>query len=146
MSEIEYIPGGLSVDDRGQLAYVNEFSLNGYNRFYLVSNHRAEFIRAWHGHKQEAKAVCVIKGSAIIAAVKVDNWENPSKNLPVHRTVMSAKKPGILKIPAGYANGFMTLEEGTIVCFYSTSSLEESANDDFRFEAHYWNPWNIEER
>lgn len=146
MSEINYIPGGISVDDRGQLAYVNDFDLSKFKRFYLVSNHRQEFIRAWHGHKQEAKAVVVIQGSAIVAAVKVDDWHNPSKDLPIFRTVLSANKPGVLQIPPGYANGFMTLEPDTIVCFYSSSTLEESANDDFRFDAHLWNPWNIEER
>jgi dTDP-4-dehydrorhamnose 3,5-epimerase-like enzyme len=49
-------------------------------------------------------------------------------------------------IPAGYANGFMTLTESAKVMFLSTSSLEESAGDDFRFDARLWNPWNIEER
>lgn len=146
VAEPVMIMGGLSVDDRGQLAYVNDFELTKYKRFYLVSNHRSEFVRAWHGHKLEAKGVTVVQGAAIVAAVQVDDWVSPAVDLPMHRHIMSAKKPAILEIPAGYANGFMTLAPDTILCFFSTSTLDESAGDDYRFPAATWNPWNIEER
>lgn len=144
--QVTFTSGGLSVDDRGQLSFINELDLRKYKRFYLVSNHRAEFVRAWHGHKQEAKGVVVVKGAAIVAAVPIEDWDTPAKETVVNRYVLSDKKPGILEIPPGYANGFKTLEEETILCFFSTSSLEESASDDFRFPANYWDPWNVEER
>lgn len=146
MENIEFIAGGISVDDRGQLIYANEFQLDRYKRFYAVSNHRTEFVRAWHGHKHEAKAVFVMSGSAVVAAVEVDDWDNPSKDLPVTRHLLSSKQPGVLLIPAGFANGFMTLEAQTVVCFFSSSTLEESMGDDIRFPHDYWNPWQIEER
>jgi hypothetical protein len=72
----------------------------------MVSNHRRGFIRAWHGHKKEGKYVFVPQGSAIVCAIKIDNWENPSKNLDIERYVLSDKSPSILRIPPGYANGF----------------------------------------
>lgn len=146
MGEVEFISGGISVDDRGQLIYANDFQLDGYKRFYAVSNHRAEFVRAWHGHRYESKAVFVMSGSAVVAAVKVDHWESPSRDLPVTRQILSSKRPGVLLIPAGYANGFMTLEAGTVVCFFSSSTLEASMGDDIRFPADYWNAWQVEER
>lgn len=146
MSEIVYTRGGLSVDDRGELLFINDFSLQKYKRFYVVSNHQPQFIRAWHGHKYESKGVVLLSGSAIVCAVKIDDWEHPSSDLPIHRQVLSAKTPGVLEIPKGYANGFMTLEPNTVVCFFSSSSLEESANDDIRFPATTWNPWSVEER
>ena len=49
------LEGGLGVDDRGQVAFVNGFGFEGVQRFYLVSNHRQGFIRAWHGHRHQAK-------------------------------------------------------------------------------------------
>ena len=146
INEFSQVAGGKAFDDRGSLTFINDLDLSQFKRFYIVENHARGFVRAWHGHKKEAKAVVVVSGSALVAAVKVDNWESPSKDLKVERVVLSAEKPAALLIPAGYANGFMTLTESAKVMFLSTSSLEESAGDDFRFDARLWNPWNIEER
>jgi len=140
------IEGGFSIDDRGQVSFVNGFDFNGVKRFYMVSNHRAGFVRAWHAHRCEAKYVLVVRGAAIIATVKIDNWVVPSKDVPVQRFVLSAQKPIVLFIPAGYANGFMSLTEGAQIIFFSTSSLEESKGDDVRYDAYYWDAWQIVER
>jgi dTDP-4-dehydrorhamnose 3,5-epimerase len=88
----------------------------------------------------------VVKGSAVIGAVKIDNWENPSKNLKIHRFVLSEKHPSVLFIPAGHANGFMSLTEDAKLIFFSTSELKDSLNDDIRYDAHYWEAWQVEER
>ena len=146
ISDFTHIPGGKAFDDRGALSFINDLDLSVFKRFYIVENHAQGFVRAWHGHKKEAKAVVVVSGAALVAAVKIDNWDKPSKDLEVQRTVLSSEKPGALLIPAGYANGFMTLTGGAKVMFLSTSSLEESAGDDFRFDAKHWDPWQIEQR
>jgi len=146
MSELKLFNGGLAVDDRGTVSFVNDFNFEGVKRFYIVENHKQGFVRAWHGHKKEAKYVSVVKGSAMVCAVKVDDWDNPSKELEVNKFVLSENKPSVLFIPAGYANGFMSLTEDAKLVFYSTSSLEESKGDDFRFDSRLWNPWEIEER
>jgi len=140
------IEGNLFIDDRGEVGFVNDFDMRRLRRFYTVTNHKIGFIRAWHAHKKESKYVTVISGAAIIATVKIDNWKNPSKELNVHRHVLSAVKPSVLYIPNGYANGFMTLRENSILMFFSTSTLEESRGDDYRYDAHYWDPWSIFER
>lgn len=137
------IEGGIAVDDRGQLTFANNFDMQPIRRFYLVSNHETKFIRAWHAHKKENKFVFVVSGAALVGAVKIDNWDSPDKKAEVHRYVLSDKKPGILAIPAGYANGFMTLEPGTQVMFFSDKTLEESRGDDFRYDARHWDPWEI---
>ena len=144
--EFKHIPRGKAFDDRGSLSFINDLDLSIFKRFYIVENHAQGFVRAWHGHKKEAKAVVVVAGAALVAAVKIDNWDKPSKDLDVQRVALSAEKPGALLIPAGYANGFMTLTEGAKVMFLSTSTLDESAADDIRFDANYWNPWQIEAR
>jgi dTDP-4-dehydrorhamnose 3,5-epimerase-like enzyme len=145
-NEIKIIKGGLAVDDRGTVSFVNDFLFENVKRFYAVENHKSGFVRAWHGHKKEAKYVLVVKGSAMICAVQVDNWEAPSEKLKVEKFVLSEKNPSVLFIPAGYANGFMSLTDDTKIMFFSTSSLEESLNDDFRFDSRFWNPWEVEER
>jgi len=140
------IEGGLAVDDRGEVAFVNGFNFEGVKRFYLVSNHRAGFVRAWHAHRREAKYVIVVQGSAIVAAVSIDNWERPTKNAEVHRYVLSSGKPSVLFIPAGYANGFKSLTPDVKLMFFSTSSMEEAREDDVRYDADYWDPWKVIER
>ena len=137
------LEGGINVDDRGEVGFVNEFDMNSVRRFYSVCNHRTGLVRAWHGHKKEKKFITVVNGAAIVAAVLIDNWQNPSKDLYIHRYVLSAKKPSVLFIPNGYANGSMTLKENTKLIVFSSSTLEESEGDDIRFEADYWNPWEI---
>ena len=102
MDEPRVIKGGLGVDDRGEVGFVNDFSFDGVKRFYTLKNFQAGFVRAWHGHKKESKYLYVSKGTAIIAAVKIDNWENPSKDLPIARYVLSDKQPSVLFIPAAY--------------------------------------------
>jgi len=140
------VEGGLGVDDRGQVAFVNGFDFDGVKRFYVVSNHSQGFIRAWHGHRHEAKYVTVVDGSALVCAVKVDDWERPDTGASVHRHVLSASKPSVLFIPAGYANGFMSLTQGAKLVFFSTSTVEESRSDDIRFDSRTWDPWTIVER
>lgn len=140
------IEGGLEVDNRGEVAFVNEFDFAGVRRFYVVSNYRANFVRAWHAHRHEAKYVNVLQGAAIVGAVHVDDWEKPSREVVPYRFVLSAHKPAVLFIPAGFANGFMSLTEDTKIAFYSTATIEEGRKDDVRYDARYWDIWHIEER
>jgi hypothetical protein len=55
------IRGNIAIDDRGTLFFVNDFSLCDVKRFYVVNDHRAGFVRAWHAHRREAKYVAVWK-------------------------------------------------------------------------------------
>ena len=146
MTVPQLIEGGLAVDDRGEVGFINDFNFDRVKRFYWVSNHRSGFIRAWHAHKREAKYVAVVQGAALIGAVEIDDWDNPSKDSKVWRYALSDHKPSVLYIPAGYANGFMSLTAETKLIFFSTSSLEETHGDDIRYDAYYWNPWEIVER
>jgi len=138
--------GGLAADDRGELGFVNDFHFEGVKRFYTVSNHRQGFVRAWHAHRREAKYVTAVSGAAVVGAVAIDDWEKPGTGLPVHRFVLSAHKPVVLYIPPGYANGFMSLTQDLKLMFFSTSTLEESAGDDIRFDSRHWDIWNVVER
>lgn len=135
----ELMNGGLAVDDRGAVRFVNDFSFSDVKRFYQVSNHKRDYIRAWHGHNHEQKYVYVAKGAALVGAVNMQTEE-------IFKFVLSDKKPSILKIPNGFANGFKTLEEDTQILFFSTSTLQESLNDDIRFAYNKWNIWEEDYR
>lgn len=133
------IQGGVAVDDRGSVRFVNDFNFSDVKRFYQVQNHRQGFIRAWHGHRHEAKYVYVASGSALIGAANMETQV-------VHKFVLSSQSPKVLYIPAGFANGFKTLEENTIILFFSTSDLNASLNDDIRFDYDKWNIWEEDYR
>jgi dTDP-4-dehydrorhamnose 3,5-epimerase len=40
----------------------------------------------------------------------------------------------------------MSLTEDAKLIFFSTSTLEESKDDDFRYPARYWDIWTVAER
>jgi len=142
------IEGGLALDDRGQLTFANDFDFSNVKRFYMVENFSQDIVRAFHGHLKEGKYVLVVSGSAIIAAVEMDDTTKPKESNEVYRFILSSKKPCVLYIPSGYANGLKVLEENTKIIFFSTSSLEESKGDDYRFPYDYWGKeiWDVENR
>jgi len=145
---IKRFKGDLAVDDRGALQFVNDFSFENVKRFYQVENYDVNVIRAFHGHKKEGKYVYVPAGAAIVCAVAINDFDNPERFVKVERFILSDKKPEIVFIPPMYANGFKTLEKNTKIIFFSTSTLEESKGDDFRFPFDYWGEhiWKTENR
>ena len=146
MSEPVLYTGDVAVDDRGELTFVNEFDFAGVKRFYTVRNHRAGFVRAWHAHRREAKYMTVVTGAALVGAVAIDDWDAPSRDASVKRVVLAAHRPRVLYVPAGYANGFMSLTADAHVVFFSTSTIEESLTDDVRYDPRHWDIWTVEER
>ena len=136
---LEIIQGGLAVDDRGSVTFINDFNFEGVKRFYLVENHNKGFIRAWHGHKKEGKYVYVVQGTALVGVVNMATEE-------VSKFVLSSKSPKILWIPAGNYNGFKSLEENTKILFFSTTTIKDSLGDDIRQKYDKWNIWEEDYR
>jgi dTDP-4-dehydrorhamnose 3,5-epimerase len=133
------IKGEIKKDERGAVSFVNGFDFSKIKRFYIVENKNNNQIRAWHGHKKEEKFAYLLSGIAIVGAVAIDNWKNPSKKSKVLSFKLSADKPQILYIPKGYVNGFKSLTKDARLMFFSTSTLKDSLNDDIRFDEKYWN-------
>lgn len=131
---MKILKGDISIDDRGSVRFVNDFNFENVKRFYQIENHCRGYVRAWHYHKQEGKYVYVAQGSALIGVVQPETEE-------INKYVLSSKSPKILWIPPGHANGFMSLEEKTIIMFFSTATIEETKNDDIRFPHDKWNIW-----
>ena len=119
------IDGKITVDGRGKVSFVNNFDFKDVKRFYMVENHFVGVPRGWHGHKKEAKYVFVPQGSAqlMIKDMKTGDRED---------VYLSSVNPQILYIPPGKYNASNSLEENTMIIYYSTSTLEESLADDFR--------------
>lgn len=148
IQEPKTLDGNLSIDDRGNVRFVNGFDFAGVKRFYQVENHDTTVIRAFHGHMKEAKYAYVVSGAVLICVVPIDNKKHPSKNAKVERFILSSQKPSVLYIPLAHANGFKSLTDDTKIIFFSTSTVDESKGDDYRFPHNYWgeNIWTVENR
>ena len=130
-----------SSDERGTVSFTNDLNLQKAIRTYKVENRLLKTVRAWHGHKVEEKWVNVEQGEFLVCVVKVDDFTSPSKDSEIQTYKMSPKD-GFLYIPPNFANGAMNLTEDNAIRYYSSLTLEESLNDDFRFESDYWDPWS----
>lgn len=129
--------GGLAVDDRGKVTFVNDFDFNDVKRFYMVENFQELWTRAWHGHKKEGKYVFVVSGAAQIGTVNMDTEE-------VNTYFLSEYKPQILYIPPGFYNSARAFQPGTKIMYYSTSTLEEARDDDYRESSDKWlQAWDV---
>lgn len=136
--EPKIIQGGNFSDHRGNISYVNDFSFEDIERFYIISNSKENPIRAWQGHKLDTKNFYCISGSFNIHFVKIDNWENPSKDLTIESVFVSESDSKIIHIPAGYANAVESLEENSRLISFSTLPLGNVKEDDVRYPLDYW--------
>lgn len=132
------IQGGNFTDHRGTVSFVNDFSFKDIERFYIISNSETKPVRAWQGHKIDAKNFYCISGSFKIHFVKIDNWENPSKELHVETIIASASDSKIIHIPAGFANAIEALEKDSKLISFSTLPLLRVNEDDIRYDSDYW--------
>lgn len=142
MPEIRFIPGNCFSDDRGSVNFVNDFDFPDIKRFYIINHPDTKVVRAWQGHKIEQKYFHVVKGSFVIAWVEIDNWELPSTNLAANYKILNAREPGVLCVPAGFANGIKALQPDSTLITFSNLGIEECSKDDWRFEKSLWLDWN----
>jgi len=143
-TEPQVLKGDVFTDSRGTLRFNNELDLSNIKRFYLVSNEPG-IIRAWQAHRYESKIFVPLKGKFKVCLVKIDNWDSPSEELKPLVYTLSAENSDSLVIPGGYANGFTSDSPSSELMVFSSASLSESKNDDYRFKPELWYNWNKKE-
>ncbi len=142
VKNLKIIKGNSHYDDRGEVAFINDFDMSDIKRLYTISNKDVNILRAWQGHKIESKFLKVIQGSFIIGCVLIDNWENPSDNLKPDFFKLTCTKNEILCIPPGYANGIKALEMDSKLMSFSDLTIDEAKNDNYKFKNDKWiNCW-----
>lgn len=134
----EIIQGGSHTDQRGTISFVNDFKFKGVERFYTIHHPDTQFIRAWQGHTQESKYYYPVKGSWLIAWVKMD-FSIPEEDWEKESVILKASENKILYLPRGYANGFRALEADSIIMGFSVPGLEEESL--LRWEPNQWMDW-----
>ena len=141
MSDIKIIDGEIFRDNRGEIYSLNSFILDGIKRFYVLHHPDTSVIRGWHGHQFEKKWFYCIKGSFTVGFVKIDDWENPNKNLTPQIFSLSDKESKIICLPEGYANCIKAIEPNSIMMVYSDKTLEEAKGDSWRYDNSMWMDW-----
>jgi len=136
------IKGGSFTDQRGIMRFVNDFRFNDIKRFYFIKHPDTEVVRAWQGHQFEKKYFYPISGSFIVAWVKIDDFNNPSRDLIPEYHILSASASEIVTVPVGYANGLKALEPDSEILIFSDMNLEDSLNEKIRFPADWWMDWS----
>lgn len=136
------LEGGSHEDARGMITFFNSFDLGSFKRLYVFDIKSTDAVRAWQGHKIEAKAFIVLEGEMELAWVKIDDFESPSNDLLAESIQLSAFKPQVKIIPGGFANGFKAISNKAKVLVFSDKSLDSSLKDDFRFDSALWFSWD----
>ncbi len=122
---MELIKGNRFIDDRGIIRFNNKFDMTAIKRMYLIEP-TSHLIRAWQGHQIENKWFSVVSGRFEVQVVRLTD-------LTVKESfILSEDQDGIIKIEAGFYNGFKALEPKSKLMVYSDKSLNESLNDDYR--------------
>jgi len=121
------------VDDRGYLTQVIQESdavFPPIKRVYVVGNFGKGVIRGFHKHFKELKCFFVASGAAKF--LLVDDREDGKTYKEIDTYILSPRNPSILVVPTGVYNGWMSLEENTILVGMSSTNFDPA--DDVRVE------------
>jgi len=132
-------------DDRGIFVPILQKDILEDNleikRIYSVYNYGKGIIRGFHFHEKEWKYFSIVNGAAKFIAI------NPDEPEKIFSFVSSSHKQNLIVIPPGFANGWISLEDNTILVCGSTAILEKSIEDDKRFDPYKWGDvWSVKPR
>jgi dTDP-4-dehydrorhamnose 3,5-epimerase len=74
--------------------------------------------------------------------VKIDDFENPSKDLTSEYHILLVENSKLVPVPKGYANRLKALELNSEIMIFSNMNLEESVNEKISYPSHWWLDWN----
>lgn len=140
---MKIINGGIAKDLRGEIRFVNDFDMSKVKRFYIIKNSNTELVRGWRGHKIEQRWFFVLNGKFRIDLVKVDDWDNCSKDLNVEMIELSCEKNSVFHVPSGFATAFQALENDSELLVFSDYGIENAVNDDYTWPIDYFFKRNL---
>lgn len=132
------ITGSRHQDKRGIITYNNDFDASKIKRIYTIENTSTEFIRGWQGHKVEQRWFASMKGSFEISVIKVDDFENPSKDLTIQKYLLTEEVLTYLHVPSGYITAIQSKEKGSKLLVLADYGLGE-ISDEYRYSLDYFN-------
>lgn len=137
MTGPKVITGAKHKDHRGTIFFNNEFDATQVKRLYIIENADTTTIRAWQGHRIEQRWFSAIIGSFKIQLIQVDNWENPSNDLPAESFILRSDQFSVLHIPAGFVSSIQANEDSARLLVMADTLLDEM-NDEYRYPSDYF--------
>jgi len=131
------ILGGNHQDKRGVLKYNNDFDVALVKRMYIIENIDTVFVRGWQGHKIEQRWFTAVTGRFKIELIKIDDWENPSKELEIITFEISNKNADVLHIPQGYISSIQAMTVASRLFVMADYRLNE-IQDEYKFSSDYF--------
>jgi dTDP-4-dehydrorhamnose 3,5-epimerase-like enzyme len=143
-------------DDRGILIpFSDDIDHTLFHRCYVVEDYGKGVIRGLHYHFKEFKIFNIVSGAAKFITFLLpedmgirnnnDEITEYAKNHPeyIRSFVMSSRHHGVLLVPPKYANGWVSLEDGTVLVSLGNLRWDEAKHDDIRINPltigdHYW--------
>lgn len=126
------LKGKRHTDHRGTITYNNDFDASKIKRIYTIENASLDFIRGWQGHKVEQRWFACMKGKFEIRVIELDDFENPSKNLPQNKYELNTDSLDFLHVPGGCITAIRALEEHSKLLVLADYALGE-IQDEYRF-------------
>ncbi|MFA7686588.1 MAG: WxcM-like domain-containing protein [Moheibacter sp.] len=126
------LKGKRHTDQRGILNFNNDFDASEVKRIYTLENASVNFIRGWQGHKIEQRWFAAMSGSFEIRVIELDDFENPSKNLPQNKYELTTDSLDFLHVPGGCITAIRALEEHSKLLVLADYALGE-IEDEYRF-------------
>jgi len=131
------ILGGNHEDKRGVLKYNNDFDVASVKRFYIIENRDTVFVRSWQGHKIEQRWFTAVAGRFKIVLIKIDDWENPSKELEMTTFEISNESADVLHIPNGYISSIQAITMASKLLVMADYKINE-IQDEYKFSSDYF--------
>lgn len=132
------IQGGLAKDHRGEIRFVNDFDMSMVKRFYIIRNADVDLIRGWRAHKIEQRWFYVLSGSFSIDIVKIDDWNDIPRDLPVRKELFKVDDGSILHLTKGYGTAFRALEPDSELLVFSDHRIDHALFDDHTYPIDYF--------
>lgn len=133
----QYLIGNRHEDERGIITFNNDFDASQIKRIYTIENHSTELIRGWQGHKIEQRWLACIRGSFEVRTIQIDDFENPSRDLPISKFILEDKELTYLHIPAGYTTAIKSLEPKSKLLVLADYAFGE-IKDEYRYTIDYF--------
>ena len=138
IDDINIISGGIHCDARGSIEFVNDFDMSQVKRFYIIENNDTQTLRGWRAHRIEQRWFYVLSGSFQLKLLKIDNWDSPNTNLPVHEYTLLKSQKQVFHIPSGYATCLRALEEDSRLLVFADFGIEHASNDNYLYPLDYF--------
>jgi dTDP-4-dehydrorhamnose 3,5-epimerase-like enzyme len=143
-------------DDRGLLIpFTDDIDHSLFHRCYVVEDYGKGIIRGLHFHYKEFKIFHIASGAAkfitfclpqdIAQRNKDDEISEYARRNPekILSFVLSSRHHGVLLIPPQFANGWVSLEDNTVLVSLGNLRWDEAKHDDIRINPYligdnYW--------